>query len=64
MKRKNSSQRSKIKLRIRNKIKGSANRPRLSVFRSNKEIYAQLIDDRLLPNQVTNVRRQKQLVNY
>ncbi len=40
-----SSKRSKIKLRIRNKIKGSASRPRLSVFRSNKEIYAQLIDD-------------------
>lgn len=32
-------------LRIRKKIKGTALRPRLSVFRSNKNIYVQLIDD-------------------
>ncbi|HKB04532.1 MAG TPA: 50S ribosomal protein L18 [Gemmataceae bacterium] len=31
--------------RVRNKITGTANRPRLSVFRSSKHIYAQLIDD-------------------
>jgi len=31
--------------RIRNKITGSAGRPRLSVFRSAKHIYAQLVDD-------------------
>ena len=31
--------------RVRAKIKGTAVRPRLSVFKSNKEIYAQLIDD-------------------
>lgn len=31
--------------RTRAKIKGTVNRPRLSVFRSNKFIYAQLIDD-------------------
>lgn len=31
--------------RIRSKISGTAERPRLSVFRSNKNIYAQLIDD-------------------
>ena len=37
--------RSKIKFRIRHKISGTAEMPRLSVFRSNKEIYAQLIDD-------------------
>ena len=35
----------KAKLRIRQKIKGTAQRPRLSVFRSNNHIYAQLIDD-------------------
>jgi len=34
-----------IRYKIRKKINGSADRPRLSVFRSNKEIYAQLIDD-------------------
>lgn len=32
--------------RIRGKISGTKNRPRLCVFRSNKHIYAQLIDDR------------------
>lgn len=31
--------------RIRNKIKGTAARPRLAVFRSNNHIYAQIIDD-------------------
>ncbi|HHY53426.1 MAG TPA: 50S ribosomal protein L18 [Clostridiales bacterium] len=31
--------------RLRNKISGTAERPRLSVFRSTKHIYAQLIDD-------------------
>jgi large subunit ribosomal protein L18 len=34
-----------IKKRIRKKISGTSNRPRLTVFRSNKQIYVQLIDD-------------------
>ena len=33
------------KLRVRSKIFGTAKRPRLSVFRSNKSLYAQVIDD-------------------
>jgi large subunit ribosomal protein L18 len=37
--------RTKIKMRVRKVVTGSAERPRMSVFRSNKEIYAQLIDD-------------------
>lgn len=37
--------RNRIKRSIRAKISGTAERPRLSVFRSNKNIYAQLIDD-------------------
>jgi len=37
--------RAKIKRRIRKKISGTASLPRLTVFRSNKQIYAQLIDD-------------------
>jgi large subunit ribosomal protein L18 len=32
--------------RVRRKISGSAERPRLSVFRSNRHVYAQIIDDR------------------
>jgi large subunit ribosomal protein L18 len=35
----------RIKRGIRNKISGTAEKPRLSVFRSNTGIYAQLIDD-------------------
>ena len=31
--------------RVRKKVRGTADRPRLAVFRSNKHIYAQLIDD-------------------
>jgi len=45
MKKNNSYQRSRIRRRIRGKISGTAARPRLSVFRSNKQIYAQIIDD-------------------
>ena len=33
--------------RVRKRIKGTAERPRLTVFRSNKHIYAQIIDDQL-----------------
>ena len=35
----------KIKYRIRKRVNGTAERPRLSVFRSNKQIYAQVIND-------------------
>ncbi|MDD2791754.1 MAG: 50S ribosomal protein L18 [Sediminibacterium sp.] len=38
-------QRQKIRYRIRKKVAGTAVKPRLAVFRSNAEIYAQLIDD-------------------
>lgn len=40
-----SDRRKKIKLRVRGKISGTTERPRLTVFRSNKQIYAQVIDD-------------------
>ena len=39
------NKRNKIKKRIRKHVLGSESRPRLSVFRSNKEIYAQIVDD-------------------
>ncbi|KAA6350237.1 50S ribosomal protein L18 [termite gut metagenome] len=35
----------RIKYRVRKKVSGTAERPRMSVFRSNKQIYVQLIDD-------------------
>ncbi|PQJ79185.1 50S ribosomal protein L18 [Polaribacter porphyrae] len=37
--------RARIKRRIRKIVSGTAAKPRLTVFRSNKEIYAQLVDD-------------------
>jgi large subunit ribosomal protein L18 len=38
-------QRQKIRYRIRKKIAGTAAKPRLAIYRSNSDIYAQLIDD-------------------
>ena len=38
--------RNRIKMRIRKIINGTPARPRMSVFRSNKDIYVQLIDDK------------------
>ena len=37
--------RNKIKARIRGRVSGTAQRPRMTVFRSNKQIYVQLVDD-------------------
>ena len=42
---KKEQRRLKIKFRIRKNVNGTAERPRLSVFRSNKQIYAQVIND-------------------
>ncbi|MBT3364177.1 MAG: 50S ribosomal protein L18 [Schleiferiaceae bacterium] len=39
------TKRQRIHLRVRKVVNGTADRPRLAVFRSNKEIYAQIIDD-------------------
>jgi large subunit ribosomal protein L18 len=35
----------KIKMRIRKRVNGTSEKPRLTVFRSNREIYAQVVDD-------------------
>ena len=35
----------KIKYRIRKRVNGTAERPRMSVFRSNKQIYVQIVND-------------------
>ncbi|MFN0276902.1 MAG: 50S ribosomal protein L18 [Chitinophagales bacterium] len=42
---KKSARRQKVRYRIRKKVSGTPECPRLAVFRSNKQIYAQLIDD-------------------
>ena len=44
---KKQDKRIRLKKKIRVKIKGTSIRPRLSIFRSNKFIYAQVIDDML-----------------
>jgi large subunit ribosomal protein L18 len=44
--------RKKRHLRVRKKVKGSSDRPRLCVFKSHKHIYASLIDDSIVPNKV------------
>jgi len=41
----NLDRRTRIKAHIRHKVSGTATKPRLTVFRSNTQIYAQLIDD-------------------
>ena len=38
-------QRSRRKKHVRKKVTGTENQPRLTVFRSNKNIYAQIVDD-------------------
>lgn len=45
MQRTKQQKRQRIHLRVRKKVEGTAERPRLNVFRSNKGIYCQLIDD-------------------
>jgi large subunit ribosomal protein L18 len=47
MKRTKEQSRKRIHMRIRKKVNGTAERPRLSVYRSNKAIYCQLINDQL-----------------
>jgi len=45
MKRTKEQSRKRIHMRVRKKVNGTAERPRLSVYRSNKAIYCQLIND-------------------
>jgi len=45
IKNKKLQRRNSIRKRIRKIVKGTAERPRMSVYRSNKQIYVQLIDD-------------------
>jgi large subunit ribosomal protein L18 len=54
--------RQKLRWRIRTKIHGTAQKPRLSVFRSNTEIYAQLIDDNTGTTLASASSREKDIV--
>jgi large subunit ribosomal protein L18 len=56
------AQRRRRRFRVRNKVRGTAERPRLSVFRSSMHISAQLIDDdtgRTLASASSQVKREK-----
>ena len=53
--------RERIRKRIRKTISGSSLEPRLAVFRSNKEIYAQLIDDQNGTTLATASSREKDI---
>ena len=53
--------RNRIKRRVRGKISGSAALPRLTVYKSNKEIYAQLVDDKEGKTLVSASSREKGL---
>lgn len=54
--------RQKLRWRIRTKLHGSAQKPRLSVFRSNTDIYVQLIDDNNGKTLVSCNSREKDIV--
>lgn len=53
--------RQKIRYRIRKKVSGTTAKPRLSVFRSNTDIYAQLINDELGVTVASASSRQKDI---
>jgi large subunit ribosomal protein L18 len=54
--------RQKLRWRIRAKVTGTAQKPRLSVFRSNSDIYAQLIDDATGTTIASANSRQKEII--
>ena len=54
--------RQKLRWRIRARVTGTAQKPRLSVFRSNNDIYAQLIDDSTGTTLASADSRQKDIV--
>ncbi len=54
--------RNKLRARVRKNVSGTAQKPRLCVFRSNKDIYAQIIDDTTGNTIVAANSRQKDIV--
>ena len=57
------SQRSRRKLRVRKKIYGTPERPRMTIFRSNKHTYIQVIDDTTGRTLVAASNREKELAS-
>lgn len=63
MKKTNQKSIDKIKARIRDKVKGTPDKPRLSIFRSNTHIYAQIIDDTMGKTIVSSSTLDKEIKN-
>lgn len=55
--------RHRIKLRIRKRLSGSEARPRMTVFRSNRQIYVQLVDDGTGQTLVSASSREKEIAS-
>ncbi|HBE43261.1 MAG TPA: 50S ribosomal protein L18 [Bacteroidales bacterium] len=53
--------RTRIKMRIRKKINGTADMPRLAVYRSNKQIYVQVVDDQKRETLLSASSREKEV---
>ena len=53
--------RQRIRYRIRKRLSGSGNRPRMTVFRSNRQIYVQLVDDLSGKTLVSASSREKEI---
>ena len=60
---KKSKRRNRIHTGIRAKVTGTANRPRMTVFRSNKDIYVQLIDDSSSHTLASASSKEKEIVS-
>ena len=56
--------RQRIKYRIRKRLSGSGARPRMTVYRSNKQIYVQLIDDVTGETLVTASSKEKEIASH
>ena len=63
MKQSRKDKRQGVRYKIRKTISGSMNTPRLAVFRSNKQIYAQLIDDSTGTTIVSASSREKSIID-
>lgn len=55
--------RNRIKMRIRKIVSGTSQKPRMTVYRSNKQIYVQLVDDLAGATLVSASSRDKELVS-
>lgn len=55
--------RKRIKLRIHKKVLGTSERPRVTIFRSNKQIYAQVIDDEKGKTLLSASSREKEIAS-